>query len=79
MWDLWWTKWHWHRFFSESFSFPLSVSFHQDSILITWGMNNRPTDGHKSETQSHPIDMNMNNLGNRWGQYVNFIIQPTDM
>jgi hypothetical protein len=22
MWDLWWTKWHWGRFFSEFFDFP---------------------------------------------------------
>jgi hypothetical protein len=21
MWDLWWTKWHWGRFFSEFFGF----------------------------------------------------------
>jgi hypothetical protein len=28
-WDLWWTKWHWDRFFSESFGFPLSISFHR--------------------------------------------------
>jgi hypothetical protein len=21
MWDLWWTKWHWDRFFSEYFGF----------------------------------------------------------
>jgi hypothetical protein len=34
MWDLWWTKWHWDRFFAEYFSFPLSVSFHRCSI--TW-------------------------------------------
>jgi hypothetical protein len=35
MWDLWWTKWHWDRFFTEFFSFSLSVSlFHQDSIFI---------------------------------------------
>jgi hypothetical protein len=27
MWVLWWTKWHWDRFSSEFFSFPLSVSF----------------------------------------------------
>jgi hypothetical protein len=27
MWDLWWTKWHWNRFFSEYFGFPLSISF----------------------------------------------------
>jgi hypothetical protein len=23
MWDLWWTKWHWDRFFPELFGFPL--------------------------------------------------------
>jgi hypothetical protein len=28
--DLWWTKWHWDRFFSESFGFPLSISFHRE-------------------------------------------------
>jgi hypothetical protein len=27
-WDLWWTKWHWDRFFSEFFGFPQSISFH---------------------------------------------------
>jgi hypothetical protein len=27
MWDLWWTKWHWDRFFPEYFGFPLSISF----------------------------------------------------
>jgi hypothetical protein len=27
MWDLWWTKWHWDRFFPEYFGFLLSVSF----------------------------------------------------
>jgi hypothetical protein len=32
MWDLWWTKWHWDRFFSEYFGFPLSISFHRCSI-----------------------------------------------
>jgi hypothetical protein len=26
VWDLWWTKWHWDRFF------PLSVSFHRCTI-----------------------------------------------
>jgi hypothetical protein len=34
MWDLWWTKWHWDKFFYEYFGFRLSVSFHQCSI--TW-------------------------------------------
>jgi hypothetical protein len=34
MWDLWWTKRHWDRFFSEYFGFTLSMSFHRYSI--TW-------------------------------------------
>jgi hypothetical protein len=33
MWDLWQTKWHWVRFFSESLRFPLSLSFHHCSIF----------------------------------------------
>jgi hypothetical protein len=32
MWDLWWTKWHWDRFFPDYFGFPLSISFHRFSI-----------------------------------------------
>jgi hypothetical protein len=28
-WDLRWTKWHWDRFFSQFFGFPLSISFHR--------------------------------------------------
>jgi hypothetical protein len=32
MWDLWWTKWHWDRFFPEYFGFPLSISFLRCSI-----------------------------------------------
>jgi hypothetical protein len=28
VWDLWWIKWHWDRFFFEFISFPLSVLFH---------------------------------------------------
>ena len=34
MWHLCWTQCHWDRFFSKYFGFPLSVSFHQYSILI---------------------------------------------
>jgi hypothetical protein len=30
MWDLWWTKWRWGRFFfPEYFGFPCQSSFHQ--------------------------------------------------
>jgi hypothetical protein len=24
-WDLWWTKWHWDRFFSKFFGFPINI------------------------------------------------------
>jgi hypothetical protein len=34
MWDLWWTKWHWDRVFSEYFGFLLSISFHRCSITM---------------------------------------------
>jgi hypothetical protein len=34
MWDLWWTKWYWDRFFSKYFDFTVIVSFQQCSILI---------------------------------------------
>jgi hypothetical protein len=34
MWDLWWTKWHWDRFFSESFGIPLSI-YHSTIALQT--------------------------------------------
>ena len=35
MWDLWWTKWHWDKFFPpEYFGFPLSISFHRCYIKM---------------------------------------------
>jgi hypothetical protein len=52
MWDLWWTKWHWDRFFSEFFDFPLSISFHLGSpnSYIIWGMDNTPVADSNYET-----------------------------
>jgi hypothetical protein len=45
---LWWTKWHWDRFFSESFGFPLSVSFHCCSIFthVSVGWTKGPLEAH---------------------------------
>jgi hypothetical protein len=34
MWNLWWTKWHWDRFFSDYFGFS-PVSF-IPPVLHTW-------------------------------------------
>jgi hypothetical protein len=34
MWDLWWKKWHWDRYFSEYFGFPLPISLHLCSIKM---------------------------------------------
>jgi hypothetical protein len=63
MWDLWWTKWHWDRFFYKFFSFPLSVSSHHGSpYSYISEMNNRTVGGRKlrdaTATDSHATDMN---------------------
>ena len=51
MWNLWWTKWHWDRFFAEYFRFPLSIPFHRCSItrknekrliIFITGLHNKP-------------------------------------
>jgi hypothetical protein len=42
MWDLWWRKWHWDRFFPECFGFPLSVSFQPCSITREKNHLNQP-------------------------------------
>ena len=34
VWDLWWWEWHWEIFLSQYFTFPLSATFHQFSLLI---------------------------------------------
>jgi hypothetical protein len=44
--DLWWTKWHWDRFFSESFGFSPVNIYHSTVALqthIIWGMRNMLT------------------------------------
>jgi hypothetical protein len=51
MWGLWWTKWHWDRFFPEYFGFPLSVSFHRcyitrknkkKLVIVITGLHSKP-------------------------------------
>jgi hypothetical protein len=49
MWDLWWKKWHWDRFFPEYFGFSLSISFHRaplqgktKKIINITGLHNKP-------------------------------------
>jgi hypothetical protein len=51
-------KWHWHKFLAEFFGFPLWISFHLSSMLIIWGMNNRPVYGCSSGTWSFSASMN---------------------
>jgi hypothetical protein len=51
MWDLWYTNWHWHRFFSLYLGFPLSVQFHQYFIhfhLITDALQHSISNKHAS-------------------------------
>jgi hypothetical protein len=33
-WNLWWTKWHWDRFFSKFFGLPVNIILPGLSILI---------------------------------------------
>jgi hypothetical protein len=51
MWDLWWTKWHWDRFYPEYFGFSLSILFRRCSItcknekkliIFITGLHNKP-------------------------------------
>jgi hypothetical protein len=35
VWDLWWTEWHWDRFFSEFFGSPLSIQYTISPLLCT--------------------------------------------
>jgi hypothetical protein len=47
MWDLWWTKWHWDKFFPEYFGFPLPISFQWCSITRKRTKNNHPHHHHR--------------------------------
>jgi hypothetical protein len=49
MWDLWWTRWHCDRVFSEYFGFPLSISFPLGKgqkiiiiVIIIIGLHKKP-------------------------------------
>jgi len=33
-WNLWWKKWHWDRFLTEYFDFPLSIPLHHCCKLV---------------------------------------------
>jgi hypothetical protein len=65
MWDLWWTKWQCGRSLHEFFSFLLSISFYRGSPYshIIWGMNSRLNGDRSSETESHPMNMNLCSQG----------------
>jgi hypothetical protein len=40
MWDMWWTKWRWRRYFSEHFGFLLSPFKQCGCNRPIWGRNN---------------------------------------
>jgi hypothetical protein len=66
MWDLWWTKWHWERFFLKFFSFTLSSAFRCGfpDAYISRQTNNRPVSGCSSEISPH----HNNNQGDVCGE-----------
>jgi hypothetical protein len=54
MWDLWWIKRHWDRFFPEYFGFPLSISFLRCSIIWKY---EKKTDHLSSSSQGCTISL----------------------
>jgi hypothetical protein len=60
-WDLWWTKRHWDRVFSEFLGFPLSTSFHRGSSYsyTSFWTNSRPVACHSSVISSRFIFINI--------------------
>jgi hypothetical protein len=66
MWDLWLTKWHWDRVFSEFFDFPVNIIPPWLSVLIDiLGMNNRPAGGHFRDVVSpHQHERKQQQLSN---------------
>jgi hypothetical protein len=60
MWDMWWTKWHWDRLFSEFFCFSLPVFSTMDihTHNISSGVKNMPFFGSSSKTLIHHIYLN---------------------
>jgi hypothetical protein len=54
MWDLWWTKWHWSRFYNSTSVSPTN-SHSTDCFILIRGWYNRPISGRRIQwTQSHP-------------------------
>jgi hypothetical protein len=52
MWNLWWTKWHWDRFFLRVLRFS-PVNIYSTVVLhshITWRMNNTSVSGSSLQT-----------------------------
>jgi hypothetical protein len=50
MWGLWWTKWHWGRFFPSTLVSPANHhSTNFSIIIITRGSHNRPIDGRSAK------------------------------
>jgi hypothetical protein len=67
MWDLWWTKLHWDRFFSEFFGFP--CQYHSTAALhspISPGGRTIDPLVVAVQRQSHSIDMNKNKTTVTW-------------
>jgi hypothetical protein len=56
MWDFWWTKWHWGKFISEYFGFPLWIITLPSSILssVIRDRHNGPAYGWNTQEPSHP-------------------------
>jgi hypothetical protein len=76
MWDLWWTEWHWDKFVSEYFDFPLPVSFHQRSIFIfVLFLPERQTDKSLATFQKAVLFRKSGSIG--WSTFIVFFRRLT--
>jgi hypothetical protein len=64
MWDLWWTKWRWGRFFPTISVSPVnlhSTACSTITIIYHLGLVQQATSGRSTKwTQSHPTENNNN-------------------
>jgi hypothetical protein len=52
MWDLWWTKWHWDRFFSELSVFPCRFQSTGAQLIVKLGKKNCSSSSSQGCTKS---------------------------
>jgi hypothetical protein len=61
MWDLWWTKWHSDRFFSESYCFLLSISSYHCSYSLMYHLGDEQWARYRPQFHTDIVSPHCNN------------------